>query len=250
MIEETWDLMATDYEGFTNKMSSYSNAIEWPAVKMLLPELKNKDILDLGCGTGRFAFYFCEYLPRKVIGIDISSKMIEIAKKKNTNNSVEFIKCSALDISIAIKQKFDFIFSSTTSHYFSNIQDVFLSIYNSLNNDGVFILSAMHPMYTAEYPINKNDNWELKYQNKQIREYLQPWTEFGESKNGVVCQSYQYTFSDYINALVVSGFDILEVNEPLPPDEWKINNLERYESIFNQPIYLLIKAIKRKKKFV
>ena len=48
-------------------------------IKTLLP--KNCTVLDVGCGTGRLSFQFVDHC-KKVVGIDLSSKNIEIAKTK------------------------------------------------------------------------------------------------------------------------------------------------------------------------
>ena len=57
-IEKNWDEMSKAYEYFTEDDDSYSDTIEWPCIQKMLPQLNNKRILDLGCGTGRFSFLF------------------------------------------------------------------------------------------------------------------------------------------------------------------------------------------------
>lgn len=59
--------------------------------KKILKNLKGK-ILDAGCGTGRNFQYYNE--KAMVIGIDISSKMLEVAKKRayESNAKIEVLK--------------------------------------------------------------------------------------------------------------------------------------------------------------
>jgi cyclopropane fatty-acyl-phospholipid synthase-like methyltransferase len=56
--------------------------------------IKDKTILDVGCGTGRFVFEFIKRQAQKVIGIDIAPGMIntckETADKLNINDKCEF----------------------------------------------------------------------------------------------------------------------------------------------------------------
>jgi len=60
------------------------------------------NILDLGCGTGRIASYYANN-GYDVIGVDLSKKMLEIARKKHPN-----IKFRLGDIrNINFKEKFD-----------------------------------------------------------------------------------------------------------------------------------------------
>src|SRR5215831_13796687 len=47
-------------------------------------------IVDLGCGTGRFTYPLAERFETRVIGIDPSKKMLEVASKRLADNRVEF----------------------------------------------------------------------------------------------------------------------------------------------------------------
>ena len=62
--------------------------------------VKNKVVLDLGCGTGKFIPDFAP-LAKKYIAIDISKNQLEIARKKSENfTNVELIKSSAHKIPV------------------------------------------------------------------------------------------------------------------------------------------------------
>lgn len=49
----------------------------------LLPESKDETIVDIGCGTGRFAKLLYDKGYRKYLGIDFSKGMLEEAKRYN-----------------------------------------------------------------------------------------------------------------------------------------------------------------------
>src|SRR5438552_742582 len=55
-------------------------------------------IVDLGCGTGRFSSPLAEHFQVRVIGVDPSLKMLEIAREKVADNRVEFRQASAEDV--------------------------------------------------------------------------------------------------------------------------------------------------------
>ena len=63
----------------------------------LLPNIRDKIVLDLGCGTGKFMQKFYNETT-KYYGLDLSSEQLNIAKKKINSNNVEFICCSAENI--------------------------------------------------------------------------------------------------------------------------------------------------------
>ena len=77
----------------------FSIAEDYPnkIYECLLPQIKNKIVLDLGCGTGKFMQKFYDKAT-KYYGLDLSDQQLNIAKRKVYSNSVEFICCSAENI--------------------------------------------------------------------------------------------------------------------------------------------------------
>ena len=59
---------------------------EFPVVLGLLGNIKNKKLLDLGCGFGDYAKVYSG-LGAKITGIDISGNMIEFAESQNIKNA-------------------------------------------------------------------------------------------------------------------------------------------------------------------
>lgn len=52
-------------------------------------------IVDVGCGTGRFSRPLAERFDTRVIGIDPSQNMLEIARNKANERDVEFVEAAA-----------------------------------------------------------------------------------------------------------------------------------------------------------
>ena len=185
--ELNWNRMAEAYEEFTSGEQSYSYAIEWPCIKELLPALAGKKILDLGCGTGRFTFWLESEKPAKILGVDLSDNMLQLARKKAAtgNSSAKFIKADAS--SAFTDDRFDFIFSSTLTHYLPDLNAFFLNVSRMLLPQGQCIFSVMNPVYTAQYPIKRGDaipddcDWAVRYLDKRERGYIQPWIEYNDA---------------------------------------------------------------------
>jgi len=55
---------------------------------------------------------------------------------------------------------------------------------------------------------------------------------------------YHRTFSDIINALTESGFNIDKMVEPLPSEEI-INKIPAYKYDYHKPDFLVVKTIKK-----
>ena len=77
----------------------FSIAEDYPnkIYECLAPKVKNKVVLDLGCGTGKFMQKFYKETT-KYYGLDLSNDQLNIAKNKINSNNVEFICCSAENI--------------------------------------------------------------------------------------------------------------------------------------------------------
>lgn len=103
-------------------------------------DFHNKNVLDIGCGYGRFGFIINKYA-KKIIGIDRNDKSIEVANelKRNfkNNENLEFINSSLESFKSNIK--FDFILLSGTLEHIVNTDNVAKNISSLLNNGGVFV---------------------------------------------------------------------------------------------------------------
>jgi len=247
-FEQNWNKMAEAYERFTVGENSYSYRIEWPCIQEMLPDLEGKSVIDLGCGTGRFTFWLEDRKPSKIVGIDLAEDMLKLAetKAKELKSKAIFYKG---DISRHFTdEKFDFVFSSTVSHFIVNLDDLFSNIHTMLHPGGLCVLSVMNPVYTAQYPTSNgetfpnDDDWTVRYLDKRQRSYVQPWIEYNDEIDDFLSFSYHHTFSDYVNSMIRCGFDILEVQEPLPPEEWKTRFFRRYDAFIKTPSYLIVKC--------
>ncbi|WP_230741690.1 class I SAM-dependent methyltransferase [Methanooceanicella nereidis] len=249
-ISKSWDEMASAYDKFKSDTFSYSEMIEKPVVMRLLGDISGKAALDLGCGGGD---YTVELARRgaKVVGVDISKVSLGIAHKKASmeGQDLELIMGSISDLGFLKGDRFDVVFSSTSMHYVADIENAFRQVRRLLKDGGMFVLSVVHPFYTAQYPLidyagaDKYAVFQLRYFNHAIREYIPPWSKYIEEGDGR-CISYHYTVDDYFNALKDAGFDIDRMVEPRPLPEWKEKYPRRYYEMYNYPLYLIFKCKK------
>lgn len=251
-IRDDWNSMAAAYESFNTSEDSYGYNIEWPCIQEMLPELAGKSVLDVGCGTGIFTFLFESFQPKELVGIDLSPKMLEIAEAKAAERGVqaEFLLGDVAEIGACTDCKFDFVFSSTTTHYLADLGRFFSGLSACLKEDGCCILSVIHPVYSAGYPLEhgdafpEDDEWQVRYLDQHMRAYIQPWIEYNDNCENHLSVSYHHIFSDYINAAVRAGLSIQEIREPMPPESWKEKFPGRYESFIETPTYMIMKLAK------
>lgn len=70
-----------------------AGAGEWPQLRPLFPPLAGKNVLDLGCGYGWHCRFAAEQGAARVLGIDLSRRMIEQAVRRNAETKIEYRVC-------------------------------------------------------------------------------------------------------------------------------------------------------------
>jgi len=80
------------YEKMPRSVKGLEGAGEWHVLKALMPELRNKNVLDLGCGFGWHCRYVREQKASLVIGVDISEKMLQKARENTDDPLISYIK--------------------------------------------------------------------------------------------------------------------------------------------------------------
>lgn len=96
-------------------------------------------VLDVGCGTGRITSLLHNLTNQKIIGIDISDKMIEIAKEKyKDKNFVTFISDDFYNH--IFEEKFDKIIIYNAYPHFMDKNKFNDALYRNLKTDGEFAI--------------------------------------------------------------------------------------------------------------
>ena len=135
--KEFWDRASKNYDK-TEERFEYIHSKSRENTKKYLNG--SNIVLDYGCGTGTTS---CEIanLVKEIHAIDISSMMIEIAKRKAVASKVENINFSQTDIfdKRYKKESFDVILAFNMLHTVADPQVVLQKIYELLKPEGLFI---------------------------------------------------------------------------------------------------------------
>ena len=105
--------------------------------------VKGMHILDLGCGTGTATLEIASRLEGtgKVVGLDLSNKMLGEAERKLAElqyTNVKFVLGSASDLSY--EAHFDYVLSTNAFHHFGDKEGVFSLVWRSLKPGGCFLV--------------------------------------------------------------------------------------------------------------
>ncbi|WP_027623381.1 class I SAM-dependent methyltransferase [Clostridium lundense] len=229
-----------EYKELRKNVYNYNILVEQPAIRKLLPDLSGKIVLDLGCGYGNNCIDFISKGASKVVGIDISSKMLEIAKKENIHENIKYIQMDMSKINI-LSQKFDLIFSSLAFHYVEDYKKLICDIRLLLKDNGTLLYSQEHPNTTAP---KKGCVWTKDQFGNKLYSNLSDYMYSGKRKitwlNEKI-EKYHRPMSEIINTLIKENFIIKELVEPIP-DENALKKRPDFIDEFHRTTCVIIKA--------
>ena len=92
------DIFFEKYSQMERSKKGLSGAGEWETLKALLPDFQGQRLLDLGCGYGWHCIYAMEHGAVSAVGVDISGKMLEVAREKTEDSRVRYVECAMEDM--------------------------------------------------------------------------------------------------------------------------------------------------------
>ncbi|MDL2254034.1 class I SAM-dependent methyltransferase [Ruminococcaceae bacterium OttesenSCG-928-I18] len=194
-----------------------AGAGEWPVLQKLLPDFAQKEVLDLGCGFGWHCAYAARQGAKRVVGVDLSEKMLAVAKKQNAFPNVEY-RCHTLDEIEEPPDSFDIVLSSLALHYLPSFDAVCEKVAGVLRAGGLFVFTVEHPVFTA-YGTQQwlyDENGEIVCW--PVDRYFERGPRQAEFLGETVCK-YHRTLTDYLDTLLQRGFEMQRFVEPMPTEQ-------------------------------
>ena len=123
--------------------------VVFPALHKTLGDVKNKKILDLGCGSGDFSHSLVER-GANVLGVDVSEKWIDICKKEYTNvKNLEFFVADGSNLKQLADNSFDFVVMNMVLlnvPEIDKVKKIFQEVSRVLKKSGQLIFTDLHPL--------------------------------------------------------------------------------------------------------
>jgi ubiquinone/menaquinone biosynthesis C-methylase UbiE len=128
--------------------------------KLLQPVIRGAKVLDLACGTGFLTNHLIAWGAGEVVGVDISSGMIEIAKR-NTPHDASKVTFLVGDGSVPVKyydqKPFDIVTANWLLNYaadFDQMVSMFRNIAMNVKEGGLFmgVVFKPHPDPASLFP--------------------------------------------------------------------------------------------------
>lgn len=230
------------YSQLERSQKGLAGMAEWPAVKALLPEMKGKSVVDLGCGYGWFCRWALAQGASEILGIDVSEKMLARARVEPGQEGIIYRRDDLETLTLP-EAAFDIAYSSLVIHYVEDLARLFAVTYQALRPGGLFLFSTEHPIYMAP----RRPGWQVDAEGRKIWP-LDAYLREGPRQTdwlapGVVKQ--HRLMGTTLNLLIRTGFAIRHVEEWRPSDE-QIAGRPEFAEELERPMFLLVAVTKVK----
>lgn len=225
--------------------------VEKPAMRSILPNLKGKKVLMLGCGTGEESQLLSENGATELMGIDISDESIRLAKKAYPDYQFQIGDINKLDFS---KEEFDFVYSSLAVDYTNDPLRVYKEVYRVLKMDGMFQFSVPHPVRWASEVIDI-DGVQTRVmgfvESKERPKVYGNYSDYTENEHFFTLSPddplriWVGPPSMHFRLLKESGFTIEEFIETKAIEEVKEVDEYYYERFSRLPQFTIFQAVKK-----
>lgn len=199
-IKNLFDQYAPTFDKHLNALNYNAPQILFSAVTTNLNIQPNSlNILDLGCGTGLCGEKF-RHLAKKLIGLDLSAKMLLQAKQKNIYDELQLVNINDNfnDISGV-----DLILAADTLVYIGDLNNIFTLVKKALAGSGYFAFTVED---TDQYPYILQTSARFAHSLKYI-------SEITEKNNFTIAYSKKSELRKNRNISILGYIYILKLSE-------------------------------------
>lgn len=192
--------------GFENR------EIEQPMMCKLVPkDLKNKKLLDIGCGPG---IHLKEYIKRGAegFGVDISKEMVKLAKKYCPEGNFKVGSVYSLGFE---DNSFDVLTASYMLDHVKDLEKVVSEVKRVLKGDGLFIFSIPHPII---YMFRDSEEGKFVPSHSYFDKRTWYVDIVGDGKK---FPDFPRTLQEYFGPFIKEKFTLVDFIENEPKDIWK-----------------------------
>ena len=224
------------YSRLPRSLHGLDGAPEWPALQALLPPLRGRRVLDLGCGFGWFCRWAREQGAASVLGVDVSEKMLARARAESDDAAIGYARADLEEFEPP-PASFDLVYSSLTLHYLANLERLVAAVHAALVPGGAMIFSVEHPIFTAP----ARPGWSSGADGRgtwPVDGYLDEGPRSTDWLAKGVVKRHR-TIGTTVNLLIRSGFSLSHLEEWGPSPE-QIASHPEWANERERPPFLLV----------
>ncbi len=173
-------------------------------------DVKGLNVLDCGCGEGRFCRMLAEWGAGHVLGLDLCELMIEAARELKSGRD-DYKVQDVQDLGFLEDESFDLAVSYLNQCDLPDFEANTREVFRVLKRGGRFIIANLHPMRSA------SGKWHRNAEGEKLHVVLDNYFDEGErhwEMLGVRFTNFHRTLSTYINFFIKTGFAVKEIIEP------------------------------------
>ena len=181
-IKDDYNTWAHQYDKNINRTRDLDTTV----TKNSLSKIDFFKVLELGCGSGKNTEWLITKADR-LVGLDFSKNMLDLARKKIKNDKVTFINTDINKNWPVNDNSFDLATINLTLEHIETLDHVFNSLFMKLTQGGKCFVCELHP-------------------KKQLSGSR---AQFEENGTEVVLDVFQHSKQDYIQNAEKAGFNLL-----------------------------------------
>lgn len=191
-VGAAYDLWAASYDTDENRTRELADAV----LRESALELAGRDVVEIGCGTGRNTAWLAERAA-SVVGLDLSAGMLERARARIAAPAVRFLRHDIRSVWPLADRAADLVVAMLVLEHVETLEPVFGEARRVLRQGGELYLCELHP----------------------VRQMLGRQAGFTHPESGererIV--AYLHDVADYVNGGLAAGLEPLRLDEHRDP---------------------------------
>jgi ubiquinone/menaquinone biosynthesis C-methylase UbiE len=212
----------------------------------LLGDVRGKSILDLACGEGYYSRIFKSLGARRVVGVDLSSKMIGLARacERESGSGVEYVVGDA--ITYQPDEPFDIVAAAYLLNYADTPEKLLAmcrAVSRSLRPSGRFVTVNNNPAQAPHRFAATRKYGFVKSASEQLRAGTPiTYTVFQEG-GSFTFDNYYLSLDTHDQALQAAGLRDVEWIMPRLSPQWK-EDPAFWDDFFDDPSVIFLQCRK------
>lgn len=183
---QAYDIWATQYDSNTN----LTRDLEGDALRICLGSFSFNNCLEIGCGTGKNTVWLIDKA-QHISAIDLSEEMLEHAKRKISDEKVQFKQADITKDWTFRDGLYDLVTFSLVLEHIEHLDPVFKEVAAALHAGGLVYIGELHPF--------------KQYSGSKAR------FETGDGQQVVQC--FNHHVSDFVQTAKKYGLLVIDINE-------------------------------------
>lgn len=208
-IGKLYDIWSKEYDKQNNLLFFLEEQTTWKLFKF-----KRKEILDLGCGTGRYAVPLARN--NNVVAVDFNKKMMDIARSKARRDNLKVIFIQKDIVKFKPGRKFDVIISMMVQDQIKDLDKLGKVIFMASKPGTDVFISNVHP--------------------NKIKEILSRGKS--EIVPGYLIEEYYHPVSEYLKIFGKYGFEFVSCKDIIFEKKYS-KMIEAPKILRNKPLGVL-----------